>query len=367
MISYLFPGQGSQAKGMGETLFDEFPELAEKADRILGYSIKDLCLKNENQRLNLTQFTQPAIYVVNALFYRRKIKQKGETPDFFAGHSLGEYNALQAAGAISFEDGLKLVKNRGELMAQVGQGAMAAVLRMSKDHIQYCLDRNGLSAIDIANYNGPTQIVISGLPKDIGNAQPFFEQAGADFIPLNTSGAFHSRYMEPVKTEFAKYLEKFEFSELRTPVISNIHAEPYRLDSIKTDLANQITHSVKWQQSMQYLLECGVNEFEEIGNGDVLTKLMIAIKSHFIANKNIQKVRLPHGMLEQAVSPMEVLLSQVDGWNKQHGAGVKVKVQGSHQGMQTRTEAMILFGHKAIIYMKGYKGYFELNQVTAVA
>lgn len=365
MISYLFPGQGSQAKGMGETLFDEFPELTEKADNLLGYSIKDLCLINESKQLNQTQYTQPAIYIVNALSYLRKIKQTGKTPDFVAGHSLGEYNALQAAGAMSFEDGLKLVKKRGELMAQVGQGAMAAVLRMSKDDIQYCLDCNSLSTIDIANYNGPTQIVISGLPENIKRAQAFIEQAGADFIPLNTSGAFHSRYMEPVKAEFARYLEQFEFADLQIPVISNIHAEPYRTDRIKVNLANQITHSVKWQQSMQYLFEQGVDEFEEIGNGDVLTKLMLSIKSHFSANRNSQQASPTNFKVEQ-VAPLEVLHRQIDYWNKHYAIGTKVKVAEGKEELQTRTEAMIILGHKAVIYMQSYKGYFALNEVSAV-
>lgn len=366
MISYLFPGQGSQTKGMGETLFDEFPEMTEKADNLLGYSIKDLCLNNESKQLNQTQYTQPAIYIVNALSYLRKIKQTGKIPSFVAGHSLGEYNALQAAGAMSFEDGLKLVKKRGELMAQVGQGAMAAVLRMSKDDIQYCLDCNDLSMIDIANYNGPTQIVISGLPEDLNRAQAFIEQAGADFIPLNTSGSFHSRYMEPVKTEFAIYLEQFEFADLQIPVISNIHARPYQTNRIKVDLANQITHSVKWQQSMHYLLEQGVDEFEEIGNGNVLTKLMVPIKSYFSANRNNQQADQTNTTLEQTIPTLEMLHKQIDNWNKRYAIGTTVKVAEGKEGLQTRTEAMIILNHKAVIYMQGYKGYFALNKVSAM-
>src|SRR4051812_36667715 len=126
--AYVFPGQGSQRKGMGENLFDEFPELTKKADKILGYSIKELCLNDSDSKLNQTQYTQPALYVVNALSYQKKIKDEGKQPDYLAGHSLGEYNALQAAGIFSFEDGLKLVKKRGELMSQAKNGGMAAIL-----------------------------------------------------------------------------------------------------------------------------------------------------------------------------------------------------------------------------------------------
>ncbi len=366
MICYMFPGQGSQAKGMGETLFEEFPALTEIADDILGYSIRDLCIKNESQRLNQTQYTQPAIYVVNALSYLKKIRRTGKAPDFVAGHSLGEYNALQAAGVFSFEAGLKLVKKRGELMAQVGQGAMAAILRMPKDDIEQCLIQNGLRLIDIANYNGPTQIVISGQPEAIRLAQAPIEKAGADFIPLNTSGAFHSRYMEPVKAEFVRYLDQFEFAELQIPVISNIHAEPYRNDRIKVDLANQITHSVRWHQSMHYLLELGVEKFEEIGNGEVLSKLMSTISAHFINSQSRhQNKRSEIGIALTAPSLMD-LNSQIDSWNKCHTIGTRVKITGDDKEHQTRSAAMLLLGHKAVIYLQNYKGYFALNEISAV-
>ena len=264
MICYLFPGQGSQTKGMGKGLFDEFPDITKAADEILGYSIERLCLENNNQQLNNTQYTQPAIYVVNTLTYLKKLKQTGKKPDYVACHSLGEYNALHVAGAFSFETGLRLVKHRGELMAQAGEGAMAAILNMSKNEIRQCLDNNGLTSIDIANYNGPAQIVISGLATDINRAKTFIEEAGSVFIPLNTSGAFHSHYMEPIKAQFENYLEQFEFAETQIPVISNIDARPYKSNHINTYLANQITHSVMWEQSMLYLLDLGIDKFEEI-------------------------------------------------------------------------------------------------------
>lgn len=137
--AYLFPGQGSQKKGMGEGLFDEFPEMTKKADEILGYSIKELCLTDPRKELNKTQFTQPALYVVNALSFQKKMKEGESEPDFVAGHSLGEYNALHAAEVMSFEEGLKLVKKRGELMSKAENGGMAAILKTPEEEIKNIL------------------------------------------------------------------------------------------------------------------------------------------------------------------------------------------------------------------------------------
>ncbi|MGO4778772.1 acyltransferase domain-containing protein, partial [Lysobacter sp. 2RAB21] len=133
MKTYMFPGQGSQARGMGGDLFDAYPELTAKADAVLGYSIKELCLEDPRRELGKTQFTQPALYVVNALSYYKRIQDTGETPDYLAGHSLGEFNALLAAECFDFETGLKLVKKRGELMSQATQGAMAAIVNATRE------------------------------------------------------------------------------------------------------------------------------------------------------------------------------------------------------------------------------------------
>ncbi|MCP5245664.1 MAG: ACP S-malonyltransferase [Burkholderiales bacterium] len=362
MICYMFPGQGSQTKGMGEGLFDEFPEITKMADDILGYSIKKLCLENENLQLNNTQYTQPAIYVVNTLTYLKKLKQTKKKPDYVAGHSLGEYNALQVAGAFSFEAGLTLVKCRGELMAQAGEGAMAAILKMSKAQIRQCLDENGLSSIDIANYNGPAQIVISGLPADINRAKIFIENAGSVFIPLNTSGAFHSRYMEPIKAQFESFLEQFEFAELNIPVISNIDAQPYKNESIKTYLASQITHSVMWEQSMLYLLELGIDEFEEIGNGQVLSKLIASIKLQYSSTKKYSIKQTA----QQSENIVDMPKNQIDNWNNHYPIGTPVKAKGYKKELQTRSNAMFILNNKAVIYLLGYKGYFPLNEISVI-
>jgi trans-AT polyketide synthase/acyltransferase/oxidoreductase domain-containing protein len=280
MITYIFPGQGSQSKGMGGTLFDEFKELTAEADSILGYSIKELCLEDLDLNLNQTQYTQPALYVVNALSYIKKVRQTGIKPDFVAGHSLGEYNALFAAGAFDFGTGLKLVKKRGELMSHITGSGMAAVIGLNEEQIVNVLKQNNLQSIDIANYNSPTQIVISGLKTDIEHAQPIFDGISEVkmFVTLKTSGAFHSRYMEGAKREFETFVNSFEFFGLTIPVISNVHARPYKQSDIKQNIVEQITHPVKWTESIRYLMALGEMEFEEIGSGKVLTGLVQRIK-----------------------------------------------------------------------------------------
>ncbi|WP_025701752.1 ACP S-malonyltransferase [Paenibacillus forsythiae] len=279
MTTCVFPGQGSQYKGMGETLFDEFTELTAKAEQILGYSIKTLCLEDPNGQLGRTDFTQPALYVVNALTYLKLLRETGKTPDYVAGHSLGEYNALFAAGAFDFETGLKLVQKRGQLMEKVSGGGMAAIVGLKAEQIHEILVANGLTAIDAANYNSPSQTVVSGPREEIERAQRIFEAAGAAlYYPLSVSGAFHSRYMNGVKSEFEDFLKSVQFGELHIPVISNVHARPYKQNEIKQNLLEQITNSVQWCDSIRYLMGKGEVEIIEVGPKDVLKKLVAAIR-----------------------------------------------------------------------------------------
>ncbi len=278
MITFAFPGQGSQASGMGWLLFDEFKELTAQCDNILGYSIKDLCAKNGNINLHQTQFTQPALYIVNALSYLKKLKETGKKPNFVLGHSLGEYNALFAAEVFDFETGLKLVKKRGELMSRAMGGGMAAVIGLNQEQVGNILKQNKLENISIANYNSPSQIVISGPNQDISRVNSFFEASGGRYIPLNVSGAFHSRYMNNAKKEFEEFISAFTFSKLTIPVISNISARPYKSEDVKKNLVDQITHPVKWTESIRYLMGCGEMEFEEIGPGNILKRLIQSIQ-----------------------------------------------------------------------------------------
>ncbi|MEM9220064.1 MAG: ACP S-malonyltransferase [Cyanobacteria bacterium P01_F01_bin.150] len=352
----MFPGQGSQVRGMGENLFDQFPDIVQKANAVLGYSVEELCLKDSNHELNQTQFTQPALYVVNALSYRNKITETGIIPDFVLGHSLGEYNALEASGAVSFEDGLRLVQQRGMLMSQAPAGSMAAVLGATGEQVEQLLKQHNLDAIDIANYNSPKQVVISGLKEDILVANDRFQEADIRFVVLNTSGAFHSRYMEMAKVQFEIFLKRFSFSELKIPVISNLTARPYHQNQIAENLAKQITHSIRWADSIHYLLHQGNVEFEELGAGTVLTKLLTYIKPE---DKPDNQSVHPHGSVKELTAQ-----EKVEHWNSTHSIGTKVAVIGYEAPLETRTEATVLFGHRAAIYMKGYNGYFALDEVA---
>jgi trans-AT polyketide synthase/acyltransferase/oxidoreductase domain-containing protein len=273
-LIFVFPGQGSQKKGMGEGLFDQFPAITQTASEELGYSIKDLCLSDPQNQLNRTEFTQPALFTVNALtFY--KAQKEGKNPDFLAGHSLGEYNALLAADAFDFRTGLKLVKRRGELMSQASGGGMAAVIGLSQDQILDVIRQSGFTKISIANLNAPQQTVLTGLKEEILGIQPHFEAAKARlYMPLNVSGAFHSPFMQPARDKFEEYLKGFTFNPPRIPVISNVEAIPYPADQVATLLGRQITSPVRWVETIQYLMKLPQPTFEETGPGNVLKGLI---------------------------------------------------------------------------------------------
>jgi malonyl CoA-acyl carrier protein transacylase len=276
---FVFPGQGSQKAGMGADLFPLFRTETAQADAILGYSIEDLCTKDPHNQLGQTNFTQPALFVVNALSYLKRSRESGQ-PNFVAGHSLGEYNALFAAGVFEFETGLRLVQKRGELMSKATGGGMAAIIGLSIEKIRSVLQESNLKTIDVANLNTPAQVVISGPKADVEQAHPFFEQAGARMVvPLKVSGAFHSRYMEGAKTEFEAFLKNFGFRPPAITVISNVEAQPAPADKLKELLGRQITHSVRWAESIQYLLKQPEPVFEEVGPGTVLTSLIKQIKA----------------------------------------------------------------------------------------
>ncbi len=370
MKAYMFPGQGSQVKGMGGKLFDEFQSLTDNASEILGYSIKELCLEDPKKVLNQTQYTQPALYVVNALSYFKKTAEAGKMPDYVLGHSLGEYNALLAAEVYSFEDGLRLVKKRGELMSQATGGGMAAIVNSNEAEIRQKLQDNGLHNVDLANFNSPSQIVISGLKEEIEQAQHVFQQGNTLFYPLNTSGAFHSRFMLAARDEFANFLQQFTLSAPKIPVIANVTARPYDDNELAMILANQINHSVRWSDSIHYLMTVGEITFEEVGHGDVLTKMVQRIR------RELKNVPLPsvakQEQLQTLVSANEPdsfkqARERVASWNLQHPIGTKVKsLTSDYPELETRTEAMVLFGHRAVVYMKSYNGYFSLDEVLPV-
>ncbi len=290
MIAYVFPGQGSQHIGMGIGLFSRFKDLTKIADNILGYSIEALCLEDPDNKLSQTEFTQPALYIVNAFNYMAACLDNPVQPAYVAGHSLGEYNALLAARAFDFETGLKMVKKRGEVMALAKEGGMAAVIGIKEEEIRRIIHEEGLDNLDIANLNAPRQVVLSGPRQDIHKAKPIFEANGCRlYIVLKVGGAFHSRMMHAGMQKYSEFIAPYRFGDLKLPVIANVSARPYQSDQIKTMLINQITHSVRWTESILYMLNKGVREFIEIGPGKVLRGLIKSIKQDSVLTKNKSK------------------------------------------------------------------------------
>lgn len=278
MLVYMFPGQGAQRVNMGATLFADYPALVAKADQLLGYSIEELC--NDSARLNKTEFTQPALFVVSVLHYLALQREHGQFPDYILGHSVGEYAALHAAGAFNFETGLQLVQRRGQLMSQAQTGGMAAVIGLQVEKIMQVIRQNDLLRLDVANYNTPLQTVISGPHELISEAKSYFETAGAKaYVPLRVSGAFHSRYMEPAKKAFSEFVTPLPFAELTIPVISNITARPYDAQTVKQYLCEQLTSPVRWLDSVRHLKLHGAttDDFVEVGSSTVLTKMLAKI------------------------------------------------------------------------------------------
>ncbi|TNC79264.1 MAG: [acyl-carrier-protein] S-malonyltransferase [Oleiphilus sp.] len=272
MRAYVFPGQGSQYKGMGGTIFDEFPEHILKADRILGYSTKDLCLNDPKQQLNDTQYTQPALYVVSALMYLKQVTNT-QVPECVAGHSLGEFVALFASGVFDFETGLKIVQKRGELMSQAKNGGMAAVIGEKANCVDEIIRSHKLDTLDVANFNAPDQVVISGPREDIARAASVFENEDCLYVPLNVSAAFHSRYMIEAKEKFAQFLSSFQFNAPSITVMSNVTGKKHLSTDIKQNIVNQMVSSVRWVEIIGRLKAIGFDEIKEIGPGQVLTKL----------------------------------------------------------------------------------------------
>jgi malonyl CoA-acyl carrier protein transacylase len=372
----MFPGQGSQSKGMGADLFDRFPQLTAQADDILGYSIKTLCLDDPRDELGQTRFTQPALYVVNALSYYRTLEDTGRAPDVVAGHSLGEFNALLAAGCFDFATGLKLVGKRGELMGQVSGGAMAAVMNATKDEIETKLRDAGLHNVYLANYNTPSQIVISGAYGEIAKAEELFQEGKMRYYPLATSGAFHSAFMADAMAQFQAFLAGFTFAAPAIPVIANVTARPYDVAAMQGMLASQIASTVRWSESMQYLMALALAqgeeaEFEEVGNGDVLTRMAFTIKGQtpeallrdILAAENVEaRTAAPAAPAAAAAASVH---DKVAAWNRAHRIGSRVKsTAAGYDALETRTEAMVLFGHQAAVYMQGYNGYFDLDELV---
>ncbi|MEU3520618.1 acyltransferase domain-containing protein [Streptomyces sp. NPDC006654] len=275
-----FPGQGSQHPGMGRDLFPRFPELTEAAETVLGYSLERLCLENPDGALDRTLYTQPAVYTVNALAYRQHILDGGASGDVFLGHSLGEYNALEAAGVIDFATGLRLVAERARLMTTV-PGGMAAVIGPTADQVQEAFETAGPTALHIAAYNSPRQLVIAGSAVRLAAAAPALHAAGARrVVPLKVSGPFHTPLMTRTADTFATTLASVStWREPAAPVISNHLARPHRVVDIVVDLTRQLDRPVQWDPSVRHVLDCDPDTtFVEIGDSTSLLPLVRQIR-----------------------------------------------------------------------------------------
>ncbi len=279
-LVFMFSGQGSQYVGMGKELYENYPEAKEvldKADEIMDFDLKDMIFNGPEEDLNNTKNTQPAIYTVSAMV-KAVLNEKGITASAAAGHSLGEYSALYAAGVLSFADGLKLVRRRGELMDQAdpeGKGTMAAVIGLEDTAVEeICSEVDGIC--EVANYNSPGQVVISGEVEAVEAAEKILDEKGAKrVIQLSVSGAFHSPLMDPAKEELKKAIDEVEFNDAELPLVANVTAD-YVENSreIKEALIDQLNNSVRWVESINRFKEDGYENFIEVGPGRVLKGLM---------------------------------------------------------------------------------------------
>jgi [acyl-carrier-protein] S-malonyltransferase len=290
MKAYLFPGQGAQFEGMGADLYEKSAlarELFEKANEILGFNITEIMFHGSAEDLKQTKVTQPAIFLHSVI--SAKLMGNDFQPEMVAGHSLGEFSALVAAGGLSFEDGLNLVSQRAQAMQEacdIKPSTMAAVLALEDALVEkVCNETPGI--VVAANYNCPGQLVISGEIEAVNQACETLKEKGAKrAIVLPVGGAFHSPLMEPAREKLAKAIRETEISEPICPIYQNAVAKAVtNKDEIKQNLIAQLTAPVKWTQSVQQMIADGGTEFNEIGPGKVLTGLMRSINREVTANK----------------------------------------------------------------------------------
>ncbi|MCZ8520096.1 MULTISPECIES: ACP S-malonyltransferase [Paenibacillus] len=283
-IAFVFPGQGAQAVGMGRDIAEADPAsraLFEAADHALGYDLSRLIFEGPESELKLTYHTQPALLTTSVAYLELFRRRYGVQPDYVAGHSLGEYSALVAAGVLGFEDAVRTVRARGQFMDQAvpaGIGAMAAVLGAEREALQtLCIEISASgNVVELANMNCPGQIVVSGTAAGVAAVVERGREAGAKrVLPLEVSGPFHSSLMRPASAKLAEVLDGLSMREASVPVVANVNALPVQDPAeIRRSLVEQVHSSVLWEDSVVWLLSQGVDTFVEFGNGSVLAGLI---------------------------------------------------------------------------------------------
>jgi len=277
MRCLLFPGQGVQRRGMGADLFSQFPEITTLADGVLGYSIEELCTRDSDRRLRDTRYAQPAVFVANALMAMRQVADDPHSYQFFAGHSLGEYNALVATGVLDFPTALQIVKQRGELMASITGGGMSAVQGVPAAFVRRALAETGLARVHIANYNADTQTTIAGERTEVAvAAKAIGALPGARVVPINVSGPFHTPLMAPVEPALRVILTNCVFGTATGTVVSSVNGGVFDPEAGVDLLAGQVCAPVQWVRAVTTLRALGVTHFDEV-NGSTLSALVSRI------------------------------------------------------------------------------------------
>lgn len=301
-VAYIFPGQGSQAVGMGKDLFDNFKaarEVFEQADDALGFSLSEMCFAGNEADLQLTANTQPAILTASVAAYRAMLSEGSAAPDYVAGHSLGEYSALVAAGVLDFADAVRTVRKRGTYMQEaipVGVGAMAAILGLDVEAVEAgCAEAAQGQVCSPANINSPSQVVIAGNAEAVDRACEILKTKGAKrAIKLNVSAPFHCPLMMPAQERLNEDLGALNYSDFAFPILHNVDAEANRdPQAVAAKLTEQVSSSVRWLQTIEAMADAGVEKFIEVGPGKVLTGLVRQIRKDAVyANvENTQSLR----------------------------------------------------------------------------
>jgi len=288
-VAFLYPGQASQYVGMGKDIYEKFSrpkEIFDQANELLGFDLKSICFNGPEDELKQTRVTQPAIFV-HSIIVTQLLADQNIFPQMAAGHSLGEYSALVAAEAIKFEDGLRIVKKRGELMQNAGEkqpGTMAAIIGLTGEQVsEICKEASSAGIVAAANFNSPLQVAISGSHQGIEKASELAKQKGAKKVaPLVVSGAFHSPLMESAQQELKVALEETDIQTAKFPVYANVTAKPVReATEIRELLYKQLSYPVRWVETIENMISDGADDFQEVGPGKVLAGLVKRINRNY--------------------------------------------------------------------------------------